>query len=146
METVFQLPKDSHADLERFRREIAKFEKGENVGGRIPGLSCAAQEYTSSGNRTPSCCAPVARPASCSAQMRQLAGASKRYGNGVLHVTTQQDVQIHRVLLKDIHPAIVELPRRASPPRAAAAIPFATSPVVSTRASAPTRLLTPRPT
>ena len=41
--------------------------------------------------------------------MRALAAAAKRYGNGVLHVTTRQDVQIHRVLLKDIHPALVEL-------------------------------------
>ena len=38
-----------------------------------------------------------------------MAGASKRYGNGVLHVTTRQDVQIHRVLLKHIQPALVEL-------------------------------------
>ena len=42
-------------------------------------------------------------------QMLALAGASRRYGNGVLHVTTRQDVQIHRVVLKDIHPALVEL-------------------------------------
>ncbi len=42
-------------------------------------------------------------------QMRALAAATKRYGNGVLHVTTRQDVQVHRVLLKDIHPALVDL-------------------------------------
>jgi len=42
-------------------------------------------------------------------QMRTLADASERHGNGVLHVTTRQDIQVHRVALESIHPALLAL-------------------------------------
>jgi len=42
-------------------------------------------------------------------QMRALAKAARRHGNGALHVTTRQDVQVHRVPLDSIHPALIEL-------------------------------------
>jgi sulfite reductase (ferredoxin) len=38
--------------------------------------------------------------------MRALAHASQEFGNGVLHVTTRQDIQVHRVLLDNIQPAL----------------------------------------
>jgi sulfite reductase (ferredoxin) len=43
--------------------------------------------------------------------MQTLAGVSSAYGNGVLHVTTRQDIQVHDVSLDDIHPALVQLAR-----------------------------------
>lgn len=42
-------------------------------------------------------------------QMRTLADVSEQYGNGILHATTRQDIQIHRVLLDNIHSALVAL-------------------------------------
>lgn len=42
-------------------------------------------------------------------QMRRLADVATRYGDGVLHVTTRQDVQIHRVRIDGIYPALVAL-------------------------------------
>jgi len=42
-------------------------------------------------------------------QMRTLASVSRHYGNGILHLTTRQDIQVHRVPLESIHPALVEL-------------------------------------
>ncbi|HIJ66020.1 MAG TPA: nitrite/sulfite reductase, partial [Candidatus Hydrogenedentes bacterium] len=42
-------------------------------------------------------------------QMRTLAAVSKTYGNGILHVTTRQDIQVHEVTLDGIHPALVQL-------------------------------------
>ncbi len=42
-------------------------------------------------------------------QMRGLAKVAKKYGNGILHVTTRQDIQVHRVPLEAIHPALVAL-------------------------------------
>lgn len=42
-------------------------------------------------------------------QMRKLADVSRTYGNGTLHVTTRQDIQVHEVALEGIHPALVEL-------------------------------------
>ncbi len=42
-------------------------------------------------------------------QMRKLAAVSREFGNGILHVTTRQDIQVHSVPLDSIHPALVEL-------------------------------------
>jgi sulfite reductase (ferredoxin) len=39
-------------------------------------------------------------------QMRALADASETRGNGILHVTTRQDVQVHRVALDAVAPAL----------------------------------------
>ena len=41
--------------------------------------------------------------------MRALADVATRFGNGLLHVTTRQDIQVHRVGLDAIHPALVAL-------------------------------------
>jgi sulfite reductase (ferredoxin) len=38
-------------------------------------------------------------------QMRVLADVARRYGNGRLHVTTRQDIQVHRVPLESVYPA-----------------------------------------
>ncbi len=43
------------------------------------------------------------------AQLRAVAVASRRFGDGTLHVTSRQDVQIHGVALNALHPALVEL-------------------------------------
>ncbi len=43
------------------------------------------------------------------AHLRTLAEVSRRFGNGVLHATSRQDVQVHGVTLDAIHPALVAL-------------------------------------
>jgi sulfite reductase (ferredoxin) len=109
METIFKLPDDSQADLDRFEGEIAKFETGKTLEAefrafRVP-RGVYEQRESGSYMLRARCPAGMVLPH----QMRTLAAVSRRYGNGVLHVTTRQDVQIHRVLLNDIHPALVEL-------------------------------------
>jgi len=42
-------------------------------------------------------------------QMRTLASVACEYGNGLLHVTTRQDIQVHDVALDAIHPALLRL-------------------------------------
>ncbi len=42
-------------------------------------------------------------------QMRALAKVARRYAKGPLHVTTRQDIQLHGLLLVNLHPALVEL-------------------------------------
>jgi TusA-related sulfurtransferase len=42
-------------------------------------------------------------------QLRKLADVAEQYGDGILHVTTRQDIQVHRVALASIHPALVSL-------------------------------------
>ena len=42
-------------------------------------------------------------------QMRVAAEVSTEYGNGVLHITTRQDIQVHEVPLENIHPALTQM-------------------------------------
>jgi sulfite reductase (ferredoxin) len=109
MDRVYDLPKDAQADLNRFGQEIAKFERAETSAAEFRVFRVPRGVYEQRESDTymlrARCPAGMVLPH----QMRALAAASKRYGNGVLHITTRQDVQIHRVLLKDVHPALVEL-------------------------------------
>jgi sulfite reductase (ferredoxin) len=41
--------------------------------------------------------------------MRTLAVVARTRGNGILHVTTRQDIQVHQVTLDQLHPALTEL-------------------------------------
>jgi sulfite reductase (ferredoxin) len=109
MDRVYDLPQDAQADLDRFGQEIAKFERGETSATEFRVFRVPRGVYEQRESDTymlrARCPAGMVLPH----QMRTLAAASKRYGNGVLHITTRQDVQVHRVLLKDIHPALVDL-------------------------------------
>ena len=110
MDRVYDLPKDAQADLDRFGEGDRKIRSGAKPPRPNSASSaCLRGVYEQRESDTymlrARCPAGMVLPH----QMRALAAASKRYGNGILHVTTRQDVQIHRVLLKDIHPALVEL-------------------------------------
>ena len=109
METTYQLPRDAQADLDRFGQEIAKFATGTTSAAEFRVFRVPRGVYEQRESDTymlrARCPAGIVLPH----QMRALAAVSKRYGNGVLHVTTRQDVQIHRVVLGNIHPALVEL-------------------------------------
>lgn len=96
-------------DLAKFREETQRFKSGalsaaEYRSFRVPRRVYEQREADTYMLRA-RCPAGVVLPQ----QMRALASVSRRYGNGVLHVTTRQDIQVHRVLLDQIHPALVEL-------------------------------------
>jgi sulfite reductase (ferredoxin) len=109
MDQVYNLPQDAQADLDRFGQEIAKFQRGETSAAEFRVFRVPRGVYEQRESDTymlrARCPAGMVLPQ----QMRVLAAASNRYGNGVLHVTTRQDVQVHRVLLEDIHRALLEL-------------------------------------
>jgi sulfite reductase (ferredoxin) len=109
IDQVYDLPKDAQADLDRFGQEIEKFQRGETSAAEFRVFRVPRGVYEQRESDTymlrARCPAGMVLPH----QIRALAAASKRYGNGILHITTRQDVQVHRVLLKDIHPALLEL-------------------------------------
>ena len=109
METIFELPPDLLDDLERFKHETERLKNGaisaiEFRAFRVPHGVYEQREEGTFMVRV-RCPAGQILPH----QMRALARVARRYGNGVLHVTTRQDVQVHRVALDDLHPALVEL-------------------------------------
>ena len=106
---AWQLPPDLPDDLTAFAKNVGQFKAGtiSPTQFQVFRVPQGVYEQRESGTymlrvRFP---AGVALPG----QLRRLADVAETYGNGVLHVTTRQDIQIHRVLVEAIHPALVAL-------------------------------------
>ncbi len=109
MRTTYELPKGIEKDLERLREETERFREGviseaEYRSFRVPQ---GVYEQRQSGTYM----VRVRLPAGgiLPHQMRTLAGVSRTHGNGILHLTTRQDIQVHSVPLEGIYPAMAAL-------------------------------------
>ena len=85
----FRLPDSLPADLAKMKQMVAQFKDG----------TASATQFQVF--RVPQGLLPH--------QMRVLADVAETYGNAILHVTTRQDIQVHRVSVDDIHPALSDL-------------------------------------
>jgi sulfite reductase (ferredoxin) len=106
---AWQLPPSLPADLAAFDKNVTLFKAGtiSPTQFQVFRVPQGVYEQRESGTymlrvRFP---AGVALPH----QLCRLADVAEKYGNGVLHVTTRQDIQIHRVLVEAIHPALTAL-------------------------------------
>ncbi len=109
MQTIVHLPEIFADDSRRFAEEIQRLNSGEISftqfrSYRVPLGVYEQREADTYMLRVRFPAGGVLPP-----QMRVLADASRKYGNGVLHVTTRQDIQIHRVLIDDVPPAFTDL-------------------------------------
>jgi sulfite reductase (ferredoxin) len=109
MQRIFKLPDSLEDDLNKFRENVERFGKGRISAAEFRSFRVPNGVYEQ--RKEGAFMLRVRFPAGgvLPHQMRALAGVSRRYGNGVLHVTTRQDVQVHDVRLEGIHPALVEL-------------------------------------
>ena len=109
MDPIFNLPETFKEDAKRFEKESARFRCGEVSAAEFRSFRVPMGVYEQRENDTfmlrVRCPAGGVWPQ----QMKTLAKVAREVGNGVLHVTTRQDIQIHRVLLKDIPQAFARL-------------------------------------
>jgi sulfite reductase (ferredoxin) len=109
MSTVMRLPAGFDEDLARFREEIERFQQGAVPAAEFRAFRVPRGVYEQREEGTymlrARCPAGVLLPA----QLRALARVSRNYGSGTLHVTTRQDIQVHRVLLPNVYSALAEL-------------------------------------
>jgi sulfite reductase (ferredoxin) len=108
--SLYQLPESTVQDLETLREMAEQFKAGEITAlqfraFRVPAFGCYEQREAGTYMLRVRLPAGVLLPQ----QMRALARVSKTYGNGILHLTTRQDIQVHEVPLDAIHPALVSL-------------------------------------
>jgi sulfite reductase (ferredoxin) len=102
VQVIFQLPEAFKDDAERFRDETDKLRTGAVSATEFRSFRVPLGVYE---QREPDTYMLRVRfPAGgvLPDQMRALASVSRNYGNGVLHVTTRQDIQVHGVRLDDI--------------------------------------------
>lgn len=109
METILQLPESFQDDLRKLRDETERFQRGEVSAAEYRSFRVPRGVYEQRESDTYMLRARCPAGAVLPHQMRALASVSQQYGNGILHVTTRQDVQVHRVLLDNLYPALVEL-------------------------------------
>ncbi|MEN6496201.1 MAG: sulfurtransferase TusA family protein [Thermoguttaceae bacterium] len=109
MPTLFQLPADSQEDLAQFQREIQRFQSGASSAAEFRAFRVPRGVYEQRESDTYMLRVRFPAGVVLPEHLRTLACVSKTYGNGVLHATTRQDIQIHRVLLGNIYPALTEL-------------------------------------
>lgn len=108
---IVKLLETVEEDLDRFRAETERFRNGSISPTEFCSFHVTQGVYEQ--REEGAFMLRVRCPAGCifPHQMRTLASVARKYGDGVLHVTTRQDVQVHRVLLDSVHPALVELSR-----------------------------------
>jgi len=109
MQTLFHLPPTLPEDLNRLREEVERFKNGSISQAEFRAFRVPQGIYEQRKEGTHMLRVRFPAGGVLPHQMRALARVSRQYGNGVLHVTTRQDIQVHDVLLDSLHPALVEL-------------------------------------
>ncbi|HYW80362.1 MAG TPA: hypothetical protein VE890_12330, partial [Thermoguttaceae bacterium] len=109
MQTIFQLPQMCKDDAAAFQAEVDRFKNGEISAPEFRSFRVPMGIYEQ--READTYMLRVRFPAGgvLPHQMQKLADVSRKYGNGVLHVTSRQDIQVHQVLVDDIAPAIADL-------------------------------------
>jgi len=109
METSYNLPESLQEDLDRFRQMVRGYEDGSVSAVEFRSFRVPQGVYEQREDDTYMLRVRLPAGGILPHQMRALAAVARTYGSGVLHVTTRQDIQVHRVLLENVHPALAEL-------------------------------------
>jgi len=106
-QATLQVPDSVRRDTLAFRPRVEAFLRGEisPVAFRAYRVPMGIYEQRTSGRYMVR--VRIAAGFAPAEHFRAVAGLSRRYGDGVLHVTTRQDIQIHGVAIEDT-PAVLE--------------------------------------
>jgi len=101
MKNTLELPENIREDTRRYRGQVEKFLAGElsAVVFRAYRVPMGIYEQRQSG--TYMVRVRIGAGIASAAQLRRITELSRKYGNGVAHVTTRQDIQIHKVRIED---------------------------------------------
>lgn len=107
--SVYRLPDSLEGELEKLKTMVAQFHEGSVSFEQLKAFRVPLGVYEQRESGTFMLRIRLPGGHLLPHQMRVMANVSKKYGNSVLHVTTRQDIQAHRVPLDNIHPALVTL-------------------------------------
>lgn len=99
--SLFNLPEEVKKDAENYRRSLEEFLAGKIPDARFKGVRVPWGVYSHRGGKAFMSRIRIPAGTANAAQLRALAEAAKRYGDGRLHITTRQDIQIHNIKLED---------------------------------------------
>lgn len=102
---TYRLPDSLADDLEKLRQMIADVQAGTMSPERLRAFRVPMGVYEQRESGTFMLRVRFPAGGVLPHQMRKLAEVADQYGSGILHVTTRQDIQVHRVPMGSIYPA-----------------------------------------
>ncbi|MBI4335191.1 MAG: sulfite reductase, beta subunit (hemoprotein), partial [Candidatus Omnitrophica bacterium] len=94
---MFKLPVQIKEQLSDYEAAVREFIAGRMSWARFAGVRVPWGNYSHRGGKQFMARIRIPAGVLTPKQLGVLASASKDYGNGVLHITTRQDIQIHEV-------------------------------------------------
>ena len=107
--SLYKIPATHQEDLAQLRLVIEQFKAGEIPAARFQAIRVPQGIYEQRENGTYMLRVRLPAGLILPGQMRAVAQVAQRYGNSELHLTSRQDIQVHRVALEAIYPSLVEL-------------------------------------
>ena len=98
---MFQLPDEVKKSIELYRRSLREAEGGKISSSRFKGIRVPWGVYSHRGGKVYMTRIRIPIGIVYPSQLRALAHASKEFGDGILHITTRQDIQIHNVKMEE---------------------------------------------
>ncbi|MDO8682196.1 MAG: sulfurtransferase TusA family protein [Armatimonadota bacterium] len=104
---TYRIPESVIEDTKAFRFEVEKRLRGDTSPVAFRAIRVPMGIYEQRENDTFMVRVRGAAGVFLSHQIKRIAELAEKFGNGIVHVTTRQDLQIHRVLISDT-PAILD--------------------------------------
>ena len=111
LQDTYRLTDTLAEDFDKLRTMVAQFKAGELSGPHFKAFRVPLGVYEQREDNLFMLRVRLPGGGILPHQMRALAAVSRQYGNGLLHVTTRQDIQVHEVPLDNMHPALVQMAR-----------------------------------
>lgn len=105
--TMYSLPESVIEDTRSYRAEVEKFLRGDTSAVAFRAIRVPMGIYEQRENDTYMVRVRGAAGVFLPHQVKRIAEVAAEFGNGIIHVTTRQDLQIHRAEIADT-PAILE--------------------------------------
>ena len=109
MRTTYQLPSGLSDDIERLREQVDGFLKGGISSAEFRSFRVPMGIYEQREAGTYMLRVRLPGGVVLPDQLRALGAVASKFGSAVLHVTTRQDIQVHRVPAGALHSALLEL-------------------------------------
>ena len=106
---LWKLPDSLPEDLEKFEAMTTQFKDGTINATQYQVFRVPQGVYEQRENGTFMLRVRLPAGVVLPQQLRVLADTAAQFGNGILHVTTRQDVQVHQVAVDSIQPALLQL-------------------------------------
>jgi sulfite reductase beta subunit-like hemoprotein len=102
---TFRVSPTAKAELDEFQAVVTRFQAGQITEGQFRAIRVPLGVYEQRENSNYMLRVRFPAGGVSPSDLRCLARVSEKFGNGILHITTRQEFQIHRVPLASIIPA-----------------------------------------